>query len=253
MLASIAMPQSVYAFDQDHMSFARVLTQSVKTNGASSEVHYAALKKSPGDLSKYLAEVESASKAEFDSMSKNDRLAFLINAYNALTLKLVVDHYPVKSIKDIGGHFGNPWKNQFFSLLGERHSLDDVEHKMIRPVFHEPRIHFALVCASRGCPRLYDKPFVGSSLEKQLDDAQRTFLGDSSKNQYLSAENTFSVSSIFKWYGEDFEQKFGSVKNFLATQMVMQAPPLKESIEKAKLNFKDYDWSLNEARDESGI
>lgn len=235
------------SFDQTHSSWNKVLKSYVTVDGATTRVNYAALKKHAEDLNTYLTSVERMPVDEFSRLTEKQKLAFLINAYNALTVKLILDHYPVKSIRDIGGLFSNAWKIKFFTLFGEKHRLDDIEHEMIRKKFNEPRIHFALVCASKGCPALRNDAFVAAQLDEQLDKAANAFLRDSKRNQFDASAGALNLSSIFKWYGEDFEKKFGSVKAFVAPRIAKNSA--EESAirsEKTKINYLDYDWSLNE-------
>lgn len=235
------------SFDQTHSSWNKVLKSHVTVAGAASRVHYAALKAHPEDLNTYLTEIERVSPGEFSGFSERQRLAFLVNAYNALTVKLILDHYPVKSIRDIGGLFSNAWKIKSFTLLGEKHHLDDIEHEMIRKKFNEPRIHFALVCASKGCPSLRNEAFVAARLDEQLDKVANAFLLDSKRNRFDGKAGTLNLSSIFKWYGEDFEKKFGSVKAFVAPRITKDSSEVGViKGEKTKINYLDYDWSLNE-------
>jgi len=242
-----ASENETVVFDHSHSAWNKVLKTYVGVDGATSRVRYAALKERPEDLNAYLATVEKVSLTEFSNFSEKQRLAFLINSYNALTVKLILDHYPVKSIKDIGGIFSSPWKEKFFTLFGEKHRLDDIEHEMIRKKFNEPRIHFALVCASKDCPGLRNEAFVVLRLDEQLENAANSFLRDSKRNSFNAKDGVLSISSIFKWYGEDFSKKFGSVKSFIAPRMA-KTPDEEIAIksDKAKIKYLDYDWSLNE-------
>ena len=148
--------------DHDHQAWTVFLKRHVKMGENASTVNYKAIKSGPSSLTEYLLSVEGVSQEDFDHFSENEKLAFLINAYNAFTVKLIVDHYPVKSIKDIGSFLSSPWKKKFFRLLGKERHLDNIEHDMIRKQFNEPRIHFAVNCASIGCPALQDEAFVAS-------------------------------------------------------------------------------------------
>ena len=234
-------------FDQTHSAWNKVVQSFVTTDGAASRVNYSALKAHPNDLNTYLAGIERVSSEDFSGFTEKQRLAFLINAYNALTVKLILDHYPVKSIRDIGGLFSNAWKIKFFTLFGEKHRLDDIEHEMIRKKFNEPRIHFALVCASKGCPALRNEAFVAVRLDEQLDRTANAFLRDSKRNRFDAKATTLNLSSIFKWYGEDFEKKFGSVKAFVAPRIAKDsAEEATIKNDKVKSSYLDYDWSLNE-------
>lgn len=145
-------------FDLAHGQFTAVLQSSVIVNGAESRVNYRRLKEDPNALNAYVAALSTVSKREFEGFSQAERLAFLINAYNAFTLKLVVDHYPVESIRDIGGLFSSPWKIKFFTLLGEERSLNEIEHELIRKQFREPKSISRLFALRSGAPRLEMRP-----------------------------------------------------------------------------------------------
>ncbi len=236
-------------FDHSHSVWASVLKKIVSAKGPTTQVNYKSLKAEPAELLKYLQTLEGVSQAEYDVFTESQKLAFLINAYNAFTVKLIVDHYPVKSIKDIGSVFSSPWKKKFFKLLGQKRHLDNIEHDLIRKNFNEPRIHFSVVCASVGCPALRAEPFVAARLEAQLESATHDFLSDSSRNRYLADSKTLEISSIFDWYGGDFTKKFGSLEGFLAERITDDESQRKLIREKrAKIRFLDYDWSLNELK-----
>lgn len=243
------LPQAM-AFDHDHNLWAMVLKQHVRWEQKSSRLNYAALKEDPLVLSQYLKEVSSVSAANFQTWNRDEQLAFLINAYNAWTIQLILDHYPVKSIKDIGGFFSSPWKKEFFVLFGKKRHLDWLEHDKIRKFYPEPRIHFALVCASIGCPGLQPVPFTASHLNKQLDAATRIFLNDTTRNRYDKKSNELELSPIFKWYREDFVNQGGSVQEFVLTYADSLQGLAKESLRKISISYLDYDWSLNEIKGE---
>jgi hypothetical protein len=228
-------------FDHTHAMLDRMLAQHV----ADGFVDYAALKTGPKTLTDYLGQLASVPKNEFDGWSDANRLAFLINLYNATTLKLIVDHYPVKSIRSIGWLPGSAWKQDVVHAFGRVLSLDELEHGIIRREYRDPRVHFALVCAARGCPPLRAEAFVGARLNEQLDDQGRIFLGQAAKNRVDVTAHVVHLSPIFKWFGEDFEGQAGSVLKFVA-------PFLLEPVSRAlasgdwKIDYTDYDWSLND-------
>lgn len=241
-------------FDHTHAEWTKVLEKYVHVSGPSSTVNYRSLKDNGQALSKYLGEIEVVTKSEFDKFSENEKLAFLINAYNAFTVKLIVDKYPIKSIKDAGQSSfsnisGSPWRTKFFKLFGSETYLDKIEHDMIRKWFNEPRIHFAVVCASVGCPALKDEAYVASRLDAQLESAANDFIKDKSRNRFVSESKTLELSSIFKWYGSDFIKKFGSVESFLAPRITdIQNDQDWIRNKKPKIDYLDYDWSLNEQK-----
>jgi len=233
------------AFDKSHKSFNQLLGQVVSFKGAQTLVDYKSLKKDPANLNNYLEGLSGVKKEDFYSWNKSHQLAFLINAYNAFTLKLITYHYPVKSIKKIGGFFSSPWKKKFFELLGEKSHLDQIEHGLIRPNYKEPRIHFAVNCASISCPNLQPFAFTGDQLENQLEKSARSFLLDKSKN-YIEGK-TLYASKIFKWYGGDFKEKFGNFKVFIA-KYITGVKATQDLIKsgKVKTKYLEYDWDLNE-------
>ena len=168
-----------------------------------------------------------------DSWSKDETLAYWMNVYNAFTIKLILDNYPVESIKDIDG----PWDHRFIKIGEKWYTLNDVEHRIIRKM-DEPRIHFALVCAAVSCPRLYNKAFTVSNLEADLVLLTKGFLNDSSKNEIST--NAMKLSKIFKWYGGDFKTPETTLIDFLNQYTDVSIS------DKAKKSYKDYNWNLNE-------
>ncbi len=237
-------------FDHRHTAWQALLQKHVSwVGGAATQVDYAAVQADRAALDGYTASLQQVTRVEFDAWSQAQQLAFLINAYNAFTVQLILTKYPaLDSIKQIGGWFGNPWKQTFFSLLGERRHLDAVEHELIRGSgrYNEPRIHVAVVCASIGCPALRPEAFVAESLDAQLTDSMRRFLADRSRNHYKNG--VLRVSKIFDWYSGDFPD--------LAALFAAHAEQLAgSSIERQrvrtgayKLAYSDYDWSLNDRR-----
>lgn len=179
--------------------------------------------------------------------SREEQLAFWINAYNAYTIKLIIDHWPLESIRDIGLGlpvlFG-PWSIEIAEIGGEMFTLNDIEHDIIRERFKDARIHFALVCASRSCPLLRRDAYEGSRLTKQLDDDARRFLADTLRNRFDASTGTVHLSKIFDWYGSDFEESKGSVRAFIAPYLDGPARQLVESAS-SQAEFLPYDWSLN--------
>jgi hypothetical protein len=152
------------------------------------------------------------------------------------------------SIKKIGSWLSTPWKIQFFKLFGEPHALDDIEHKMIRQWFNEPRIHFALVCAAKSCPPLRSEAYTADRLEAQLNDAARNFLTDKDRNYFDPSTSTLYLSSIFKWYGSDFNAKYISDRHFIAPFMARDELTVEKIVsESTPLEYLSYDWSLNDA------
>ena len=173
----MAVPTLAAAVDHSHQLFGQVLDQFVRGG----LVDYAKLKADPKDLTRYLDELASVPKSEFEKWEQPEQLAFLINLYNAQTLKLVIEHYPVKSIKKIGNILKGPWDQRVVRLWGETVTLNTLEHEILRKDYDEPRIHFALVCAAHGCPPLRKEPYVAERLNSQLEDQGRAFFSNAAK------------------------------------------------------------------------
>lgn len=233
----------VMAFDHNHSPWTEVLKQYQNSQGM---VNYKALKsdsnaKKEHKFNQYLSEIQKVTFKDYSSWTKEQKMAYLINAYNALTLKLIIQNYPVKSIKKIGGFFTKAWDVEFFSLLdGKIKSLDPIEHKWLRPQFKDYRIHAAVNCASISCPALRNEAFVPQKLSQQLDEQMKLWLNDKSRNQIDFQKNIYKLSKIFDWYKKDFVDWGGGVLN-VAQKYTEAKKELKEDIE-----YLDYDWNLNE-------
>ncbi len=174
-------------------------------------------------------------------------MAFLINAYNAFTIKLILTKYPVDSIKAYGGLFVNsPWEKEFFTLFGKKSTLNHIEHDLLRKLYKESRLHFVLVCASRSCPPLITEAYVAGKLEQQFTDATTNFMRDTERNRFNAEKNKIEISKIFKWYKKDFTSSAGSVNAFVAPFMTddVEVRTLIANKE-TKIQYLDYDWSLN--------
>ena len=231
-------------FDHAHARFAAVLSEFVKDG----RVDYSTLKARPGDLNAYLEAVAAVSASEFAAWDENRRLALLLNLYNAQTLKLIIDHYPLESIRSIGLLPGAAWRQAIVRFSGQTISLDHLEHQMIRAKYSEPRIHFALVCAAMGCPPLRDEPYLAQRLNDQLDDQTRRFLADSEKNRYDPEENTLNLSPIFDWYREDFTKPAGSLAAYVKPFLPAKERAALIDPASVKIRFTQYDWSLNDRK-----
>jgi len=227
-------------FDHTHAAFTAVLQSHVKNE----KVNYAALKASPDALGSYLASLAAVKEGIFNGWSKDQRLAFLINLYNAATLKLVVDHYPVKSIKDIGSFIKGPWDQPVVHVFGQTVTLNHIEHDIIRAKYDEPRAHFALVCASIGCPPLRAEAFDAARLNEQLDDQGKVFFATTAKNRVDAKGGVLYLSPIFKWFTKDFTAKSGSVDKFVAP-FFNDADKASILSGKLDIEYTDYSWSLN--------
>jgi Protein of unknown function, DUF547 len=163
--------------------------------------------------------------------SKSAKMAFWLNAYNALTIKLILDNYPIKSIKDLDK--GNPWEVSRYKLGGKNYSLNEIENNILRPM-GDARIHFGLNCAAKSCPPIHGRAFIAATVETQLDQLTRAFIQKTQENQLKG--NTIKISNIFNWYAADF----GNVVEFLNKYAAL--PVYKN----AKITYTTYDWNLNE-------
>lgn len=203
-------------------------------------VDYAGLRRDPRALDAWLGAAARVDEAEFKAWPKPERLAFLINLYNAATLRLILDQYPLASIRKIGPVWdpNKAWKLPVVRVFGRTATLNEIEHELIRPVFKEPRVHFALVCAAKGCPPLRSEAYSGAKLEAQLEDQARRFLGQPEKNRADVSAKAARLSPIFKWYMEDFGGSPASVLRYLKRWL-----PVEDSW---AVQWTDYDWSLNE-------
>jgi len=246
------------AFDHGHSVWEILLKRHVVliSEGNASQVDYAGMLQDHTALRTYLNALSAVTESEYQAWTKAERLAFLINAYNAFTVEFILTSYPdIQSIKDLGGLFQSPWKKRFFTLLGQERHLDNLEHELIRArdVFNEPRIHFAVNCASVGCPMLRNEAYTAERLNMQLEDNMRRFLSDRSRNRFDAASGRLQVSNIFDWYGEDFEQGHRGFSS-LQTLFTKYAALLSDSIDARqriatgdyRLAFLDYDWRLND-------
>ncbi len=213
----------------DHSKWNELLQKNVSSSGA---VNYDGFKASQKDLDVYLGQLKS--KVPNSSWNKNQAMAYWINAYNAFTVKLILNNYPLKSIMDVNN--GKAWDLKFIELDGKTYSLNNIEHDILRAKYGDPRIHFAVNCASISCPKLNNTAFTPEKLETQLEAMSKSFINNSSKNS-LSADFV-KISSLFNWYKGDFT-KNGSVIDFInkySTTKVNSG---------VSIQYMDYDWNLN--------
>ncbi len=239
--------------DDQHALWQSLLSKHVYVaeGGYATTVDYSSFAKDRAVLARYLETLSAVSPAEFDRWSDARQLAFLVNAYNAWTVELILRHYPgIDSIREIGGWFRSPWKLAFFELLGKRRSLDELEHEMIRENYAEPRIHFAVNCASIGCPALAREPYRGDELERQLEAATQRFLSDRQRNGL--SKGALRVSPIFDWYEEDFAKGWRglhSLPDFLAhygDALGLSSAQQRQLRSGAlRIRHTDYNWALN--------
>ncbi|HSD43716.1 MAG TPA: DUF547 domain-containing protein [Burkholderiales bacterium] len=268
LLLAAAPLGAVFAqIDHSHGAWTALLKKHVVLidGGKASQVRYAGFAQDRAQLRAYLDSLSRVTDAEFNGWSKPQRMAFLINAYNAFTVEKILTRYPdIKSIWDFGKVFGNPFKDKFFTLLGREGYLDRIEHEMLRKkgAYDEPRVHYAVNCASIGCPMLREEAYVAERLDAQLEEQALRFLSDRSRNRYNAQAGRLEASKIFDWFKEDWtsgyrgfegrqasiqsrEQYFGRYARLLADgpgeqQLVAEG--------KASIDFLDYDWTLNDVR-----
>ena len=219
----------------DHSLYADLLQKYVK-NGV---VEYEGFKKEEAKLNQYLSALV---KTDTKALSRDEQFAFYINAYNAWTIKLILSAYPgIQSIKDLGSLFRSPWKKKIAPIDGEVLTLDNIEHDILRPTFKDPRIHFAVNCASKGCPPLRSEPYRADALDQQLTEMTEAFINHTSYNRLEG--NTLYASSIFKWYAEDFNDDI--VGFFIQYARGDLKDRLTKRAKEIEVEYLDYDWSLN--------
>jgi len=249
---SVLFVSGLYAGSEDgkdsHGLFTELLTQYVHDG----KVNYNELRKDDR-LDKYLSQLSQTSPDGIED--EKEKLAFWINAYNAFTLKIICDNYPVKSIKDLsfgGSVIGNVlnttvWDKKFVEINGSKMSLNHIEHEIIRKNFNNPGIHFALVCAAVSCPPLRSEAYEGYKLDDQLKEQGKVFFCDKSKNYFEVDKGIAHLSKILDWYGSDFgandTEVLRSIARFLPAQI---ASALEKNPGNWKIEYNDYDWSLNE-------
>ena len=202
-------------------------------------VNYQGFKNEEKLLDHYLKVLENT---ETKILSRHEQFAFYINAYNAWTIKFILSGYPgITSIKDLGSIFRSPWKKKICRIDGTVITLDDIEHEILRPRFEDPRVHFAINCASKGCPPLISEPYNGSILDRQLDESTAAFLNNSERNRLDG--NVLYVSKIFKWFPKDFRNDVvGFFMKYVTEDIRTRLEQTRGNI---AIDYLDYDWSLN--------
>ena len=257
IVLATAVVAAVADFDHTYAAYDRVLRSAVLPP----RVNYAALTRDRAALDAAVATVNGAGTVEERSWSRAERIAFWINAYNLFTLRAIVDHYPIRSqwftlqprnsIRQIDG----VWTTLKWQAARRTVTLDDIEHRILRPEFKDPRVHFAINCASISCPPLQAEPYRAAALEAQLDAAARRYLASA---EGLRADgNALRVSSIFKWYGDDFVERFADdalpgadrVERAIRAVVIQFGPGAAAAVARnpaARLTFLDYNWSLND-------
>lgn len=238
-------------FDPTYSNFAAVLQEHVQGE----LIDYASLAAHRDRLDQFIAELAGLPGIEYVKMNRNQQMALWINAYNGITLRSIIDRYPVKSIKDIDG----VWKKKEWDVAGRTITLNGIEHDILRPQFQDPRVHFALNCASIGCPPLPGKVFLASELEQQLDRAAAAFVANPARTWLDTDKAEIHTSELFTWFGEDFIAQFQSTENDLHLSPVDNAvmgllrryageesSGRLDSVKNWSLVYESWDWSLND-------
>ncbi|MBM4329101.1 MAG: DUF547 domain-containing protein [Deltaproteobacteria bacterium] len=247
----------------DYSDYAAALTEYVDDRGL---VKYKELKANRQGLDKFAASLARLDPRVYDPWNEKEKIAFWINAYNALTLVAIIDHYPIRasfvgwfrfpknSIRQIPG----VWDKLQYAVMGRKFTLDGIEHEILRATFNEPRIHMALVCAALGCPNLRNEPYTGDRLDDQLDDQTSRFVKNPRKFRIDREKRRVYLSPIFKWFGEDFAKTYGAEKRFRSFSETERAVlnflsgyvdrANKEFLEAGNyaIDYLEYDWTLNE-------
>ncbi|WP_109302469.1 DUF547 domain-containing protein [Aquimarina sp. AU474] len=214
----------------DHSVWDQALLLNVSEDG---KVDYDGFMRDSSQLYTYFKQLSDNPPKE--NWSREEKLAYWINAYNAYTIKLVIDSYPLKSIKDLQ----DPWGKKFFKIDGAWHSLGELEHKILRK-YGDPRIHFAINCASISCPVVWNRAYTAENLHVALDEQTEKFINDPTRNTITETE--VNVSKIFSWYKKDFKVNGGDVKDFINRYAAVKISNQSEK------GYKTYDWGLNEGK-----
>lgn len=257
------------SFDHSYATYNSLLNRYV----INARVNYEGFINSRAEFETFLRALGSVDEDVFESWTEEQRLAFWINAYNAFTIKAIIDHYPIKRSFTLVGIFYAPsdsilqikgvWTKLQFRALGNMVTLGEIEHETLRKKFNEPRIHMAINCASISCPDLRNEAYTPEKLEEQLADASRNFVNNPDKGVYVNEQSgKVKLSKIFKWFGDDFINNYGSKKLFNNyslkenavlnfTSEYIESEEVKEYLmnNKLKIGYLGYDWHLNEQTD----
>ena len=224
MLSFVAIQAQTSIFDS-------LLQKNVDKTG---RVDYQSLKNNETLLDNYLAYIQNNEPTK--DWSLNKKKAFWINTYNAYTIKIILNNYPLKSIRDIKIDGKTAWKIPFVKVGQKRYTLDQIEHKILRKKFNDPRIHVGINCASVSCPRLWNFAFTEDNIASSLDNLMKEFINNTTRNKI--SKNNLEISEIFNWFSKDF-MKNGTIINYLNTYAAIKIS------EKASIKYLTYDWSLN--------
>lgn len=250
-LVTLLAPPAHAELDRTHAAWSALLAKHVRlidARGSASRVDYAGFARDRAALEAYLAQLARVTPAEYAALPRADQIAFWIDAYNAATVELILGETPRRaSIRDYGSLLRSPWKKPFVRLLGETLTLDQIEHERLRGPhgFGEPRVHFAVNCASIGCPMLREEAYVGARLDAQLAQQALRFLSDRTRNRWEPEGHRLALSSLFDWYRGDFAG--GDLARFLAPYAAALGAPPGALQPGVAITFLDYDWRLNDA------
>ena len=264
LAAALAVTPRAEAAPFDHAPIDAILKEYVSAG----RVDYQRLQQNRTALDQYVASLADVKPSDYESWDEPNKIAFWLNAYNAITMKIILDHYPIKrsgsllarafpanSIRQIPGQ----WDKIQHTVMDKPMVLNDIEHGTLRKLFKEPRVHMALVCAARGCPPLRSEAYEGSRLSDQLDDQARTYLANQEAGLRIDREEkAVALSSIFSWFGEDFLKAYGDPKELkglggkkgaVLAFVTRYLPPDDQALLRSgdvKIKFLDYDWTLND-------
>ena len=243
LAAVLLLAGPALAFDHSHAPLDQLLRAHVREG----LVNYGSLSADRAQMDAYVGSLAAVDGTELAEFSREEAMAFWINAYNALTLKVILDHVPVGSIRDIDG----AWDAIQHDVAGRSLTLNEIEHQILRKLYADARLHMVLVCAARSCPKLHDGAFTPSNLNQRLDEASVGFVSDERRNRFDRDRNELAVSKIFEWYGSDFvgqyaaagdgEDVHAAIRGFFATYLEEPAA----SSSDVTVTYLDYDWSLN--------
>ncbi len=262
LLLQACLCSSASAFDASHKLFSKELSKYVH-DGA---VDYSKWKKDRAPLDQYLDQLKNMSSADYKALSEADRKALWLNAYNAYTIKLVLEHYPIKgeiryypadSIRQIDGF----WEKNPFNVSGKNVTLEEIEHNILRKDFRDPRLHFAVVCAAKGCAKIRKEAFTGSNVEELLASSARDFVTDPAHVKFSFDKKEAHISKLFSWFPLDFVKSAGLCRRvppptddeIVLTYILRNSPPAVlesfgglDSIKEYNVVYDEYDWGLND-------
>ncbi len=237
-------------FDPSYRQYNSVLQTYVQGE----KVDYKLLKEERSDLDHFILQLAGTHKNQLEKMSHQEQLAFWINAYNGITLRSIIDNYPVKSIQDIGG----VWTKTKWHVAEQELTLDDIEHKIIRPTFKDARIHFAVNCASIGCPPLLNQAYTGQTVDSLLGVVSANFIQNKNRHHIDFEKNSIVTTELFSWFWEDFVESYHELQfqnktdvenallNFTYTHLDDSLKAEFATDKFWEISFAPYDWSLND-------